>query len=163
MSSRDHQKGEIEEKLISIIYKRGKKDLRKKRPIDIVLSGQIPPNATGLLKNGRFETFLEEVSPLYDMIIIDTAPILLVTDTITIAKYCDLLVYLAKAGHTDKNLLQVPVDLVKDQKVANIGIILNAVGENESYGYGYGYNYGYGYGYKEQQKKKKWYHFKSNS
>jgi Mrp family chromosome partitioning ATPase len=116
-----------------------------------------------LLKNGRFETFLEEVSPLYDMIIIDTAPILLVTDTITIAKYCDLLVYLTKAGHTDKNLLQVPVDLVKDQKVANIGIILNAVGENESYGYGYGYNYGYGYGYKEQQKKKKWYHFKSNS
>ena len=110
---------------------------------------------------GRFETFLEELSPLYDMIIIDTAPILLVTDTITIAKYCDLLVYLAKAGHTDKNLLQVPVDLVKDQKVANIGIILNAVGENESYGYGY--NYGYGYGYKEQQKKKKWYHFKSNS
>ncbi len=147
-------------KVVDCVFK---KDLRKKRPIDIVLSGQIPPNATGLLKNGRFETFLEEVSPLYDMIIIDTAPILLVTDTITIAKYCDLLVYLAKAGHTDKNLLQVPVDLVKDQKVANIGIILNAVGENESYGYGYGYNYGYGYGYKEQQKKKKWYHFKSNS
>ena len=145
-------------KVVDCVFK---KDLRKKRPIDIVLSGQIPPNATGLLKNGRFETFLEEVSPLYDIIIIDTAPVLLVTDTITIAKYCDLLVYLAKAGHTDKNLLQVPVDLVKDQKVANIGIILNAVGENESYGYGY--NYGYGYGYKEQQKKKKWYHFKSNS
>ena len=142
-------------------------DLANKRPIDIVLSGQIPPNATGLLKNGRFETFLEEVSPLYDKIIIDTAPILLVTDTITIAKYCDLLVYLTKAGHTDKNLLQVPVDLVKDQKVANIGIILNAVGKNASYGYGYGYgygyNYGYGYGYKEQQKKKKWYQFKSKS
>ena len=101
-------------------------DLKNKRPVDIVLSGQIPPNATGLLKNGRFETFLEEVSPLYDKIIIDTAPILLVTDTITIAKYCDLLVYLTKAGHTDKKLLQVPVDLVKDQKVANIGIILNA-------------------------------------
>ena len=119
-----------------------------------------------MLKNGRFETFLEELSPLYDNIIIDTAPILLVTDTITIAKYCDLLVYLTKAGHTDKNLLQVPVELVKDQKVANIGIILNAVGKNASYGYGYGYgygyNYGYGYGYKEQQKKQKWYQFKSN-
>ena len=141
-------------------------DLKNKRPVDIVLSGQIPPNATGLLKNGRFETFLEELSPLYDNIIIDTAPILLVTDTVTIAKYCDLLVYLAKAGHTDKNLLQVPVELVKDQKVANIGIILNAVGKNASYGYGYGYgygyNYGYGYGYKEQQKKQKWYQFKSN-
>ena len=147
-------------KVVDCVFK---KDLANKRPIDILLSGQIPPNATGLLKNGRFETFLEELSPLYDNIIIDTAPILLVTDTTTIAKYCDLLVYLAKAGHTDKNLLQVPVDLVKDQKVANIGIILNAVGENESYGYGYGYNYGYGYGYKEQQKKKKWYQFKSKS
>lgn len=112
----------------------------------ILLSGDIPPNPTQLLTNGRFETLLEEAKHLYDYIIIDTAPTILVTDTLLISKYADATIYLLRAEHTEKNLLDFSKDLSQSGKIKNMAYVINGVGASRSYGYSYNYGYGYGYG-----------------
>ncbi|MDG5490123.1 tyrosine-protein kinase family protein [Psychroserpens sp. SPM9] len=113
---------------------------------EILLSGDIPPNPTQLLTNGRFEMLLEEAKALYDYIIIDTAPTILVTDTLLISKYADATIYLLRAEHTEKNLLDFSKDLSQSGKIKNMAYVINGVGASRSYGYSYNYGYGYGYG-----------------
>jgi Mrp family chromosome partitioning ATPase len=119
--------------------------------LDIIYSGDIPPNPTEILANGRFSIVLEELKQLYDYIIVDTAPTLLVADTTIITKYADAILYLIKANYTDKQILPYINNLKKQNKIDNTYIIFNNVGQNEGYGkgyaYSYQYNYGYGYGY----------------
>ncbi|MCK8480561.1 GumC family protein [Psychroserpens algicola] len=111
---------------------------------EILLSGDIPPNPTQLLTNGRFETLLNEAKQVYDYIIIDTAPTILVTDTLLISKHADATIYLLRADHTEKNLLEFSKNLSDSGKIKNMAYVINGVGSNKSYGYNYGYNYGYG-------------------
>lgn len=123
--------------------------------LDVMLSGYIPPNPAELLLNGRFEHFLNEVKQVYDYIIIDSAPTLLVTDSLLIAKYVDVAIYLIRAGVTDIKIMEHIANIHKGKKLPHLGLILNGIGKNGSYGYGYKYNYGYGYTYSEDKKKKK--------
>jgi capsular exopolysaccharide synthesis family protein len=129
--------------------------------LDFIFSGTIPPNPAELLSNGRFELLLEELKKEYDFVMVDTAPTLLVTDTTLIANLADLLVYVTRANHTDKNLLHFINELKALKKIKNAGIVLNNVGEQKGYGYKYGYsysykyNYGYGYGYGADETKRK--------
>ncbi|MGC1473640.1 MAG: polysaccharide biosynthesis tyrosine autokinase [Psychroserpens sp.] len=115
----------------------------------ILLSGDIPPNPTQLLTNGRFKAFLDEAKGLYDYIIIDTAPTILVTDTLLISKYADATIYLVRADHTEKNLLEFSRNLSDSGKIKNMAYVINGVGARRSYGYSYNYGYGYGYGSKD--------------
>jgi capsular exopolysaccharide synthesis family protein len=129
--------------------------------LDFIFSGTIPPNPAELLSNGRFELLLEELKKEYDIVMVDTAPTLLVTDTTLIANLADLLVYVIRANHTDKNLLHFINELKALKKISNAGIVLNNVGEQKGYGYKYGYsysykyNYGYGYGYGADETKRR--------
>jgi capsular exopolysaccharide synthesis family protein len=131
--------------------------------LDFIFSGTIPPNPAELLSNGRFELLLEELKKEYDIVMVDTAPTLLVTDTTLIANLADLLVYVTRANHTDKNLLHFINELKALKKISNAGIVLNNVGEQKGYGYKYGYgysysykyNYGYGYGYGADETKRR--------
>tara|TARA_R110002049_G_C9172848_1_gene562168 strand:+ start:5497 stop:7833 length:2337 start_codon:yes stop_codon:yes gene_type:complete len=116
---------------------------------DIILSGSIPPNPAHLLTNGRFEKLLEEAREEYDYIVVDTAPTILVTDTMLISKLADATIYLVRANYTEKNLLNYSKDLYESGKLKNIAYVLNSVDTNKSYGYGYNYGYNYGYGNKE--------------
>ncbi|MFD2917433.1 GumC family protein [Psychroserpens luteus] len=116
---------------------------------EILLSGDIPPNPTQLLTNGRFEKLLDEAKHLYDYIIIDTAPTILVTDTLLISKYADATIYLVRAEHTEKNLLDFSKSLSDSGKIKNMAYVINGVGASRSYGYSYNYGYGYGYGSSE--------------
>ena len=77
----------------------------------------------------------------------DCAPTLLVTDTLLISHLADATVYLTRANHTEKELLEYPKQLIQDGKLKNVGFVLNGLGVGNSYGYGYGYKYGYNYGY----------------
>lgn len=115
----------------------------------ILISGAIPPNPAHLLTNGRFEQLLEQAKTVFDYIIVDTAPTILVTDTFLISKYADLTLFLTKANYTDKKLLNFSKELQASGKLKNMGYVINSVGAGKSYsyGYGYGYNYGYNYGY----------------
>ncbi|MAC40193.1 MAG: hypothetical protein CMJ05_00180 [Pelagibacterales bacterium] len=114
--------------------------------LDILLSGPIPPNALNLLNNGNIDILIKEARAIYDYIIIDSAPTLLVADTKSIIDKSDILIYLTRCNITDKNILDHISDVANDTD-ANVGIILNGVGQQNSYGYSYGYGYKYGYGY----------------
>jgi capsular exopolysaccharide synthesis family protein len=113
---------------------------------DILPSGDIPPNPAELLMNDKISTLFENLRNIYDYIIVDTAPVAPVTDTLLISKYSDAILYVTKQGYLDKRLLQITSDLYKDGKLPNLGMILNGTKNNRGYGYGYGNAYGYGYG-----------------
>mgnify|MGYP000467261729 CR=1 FL=1 len=112
--------------------------------LDIISSGVVPPNPAELLMTKRVENLFTIVKEEYDYIIVDTAPVNLVTDTLLIAKYADMFMYVARANYLDKRLLAVPQNLYNEKRLPNMAMILNATDPKRSYGYGYG---GYGYGY----------------
>ena len=119
---------------------------------DILLSGNIPPNPTSLLTNGRYKDLIEEAKQLYDYIIVDTAPTVLVTDTMLISQFADVTVYIARANFTEKKILSFSEELFESGKIKNMAYVINGVGASRSYGYGYNYGYGYGYGSKDKDK-----------
>lgn len=118
--------------------------------VHILTSGAVPPNPYELLKLEKMGLMLKELESLYDYIIIDSAPSMLVADTFLITKYADLVIYLLRAGYTEKDLLEFPLDSKREGKLPNLSFVLNDVKINDI---GYGNKYGYGYG---EDKKKLW-------
>nr|WP_245365480.1 polysaccharide biosynthesis tyrosine autokinase [Chryseobacterium scophthalmum] len=110
---------------------------------DVIYSGAITPNPTELLSNGRYQELVESLKSTYDYIILDTAPMMLVTDSFLIADVADVIVYVTRSGHTEKELIGFINKQIKDKKIKNVGLVLNDVSKIHS-GYGYG-KYGYGY------------------
>jgi capsular exopolysaccharide synthesis family protein len=115
--------------------------------LDLIVAGAIPPNPAELLSNGRFEILINLLKTEYDYIIIDTAPTILVTDTLLISQLADVTIYVTRANHTDKKLLTYSKELDEKGKMKNMAYVINNVGGVNAYGYSYGYGYGYGYGY----------------
>ncbi len=109
--------------------------------VDFILSGSIPPNPSELLMNGRFEKLISELESNYDYIVIDTAPTMLVADTLSISESADVMMYVIRVGYTDKNLMGYINKLDKEGKINNVALVLNDVKESNI---GYGYSYGYG-------------------
>nr|WP_238528043.1 tyrosine-protein kinase family protein [Aquimarina agarivorans] len=109
--------------------------------MDFILSGAIPPNPSELLINGRFNLLLDQLELSYDYIIIDTAPTMLVADTLSICDIADVMMYVVRAGFTDKNLASYIYKLQNEGKISNVTLVLNDVKESNI---GYGYSYGYG-------------------
>ncbi len=112
--------------------------------LDIMSSGVIPPNPAELLMTKRVENLFTIVKQEYDVVLVDTAPVNLVTDTLLISKYADMFMYVVRANYLDRRLLAVPQELYNEKKLPNMAIVLNDTDPKRSYGYGYG---GYGYGY----------------
>jgi capsular exopolysaccharide synthesis family protein len=112
---------------------------------DVILSGRIPPNPAELLMSDRFEKIIDEVKGQYDYVIVDTAPTLLVTDTLLISQLADTTVYVCRAEYTDKKLLEYPKELYQEGKIKNIAFVINGI-KITNFGYGSKYGYGYGYG-----------------
>jgi capsular exopolysaccharide synthesis family protein len=124
-------------------------------PVDLILSGAIPPNPAELLMNNRMEKLLEKEKSNYDYIIVDTAPTMIVTDTLLISPLADTTLYITRAGYTEKKLLDFPRDLREQGKLKGVAIVLNDVDYSKfSYGAKYGYSYGYGYGYGTDEDKR---------
>jgi tyrosine-protein kinase Etk/Wzc len=116
-------------------------------PVDFILSGTIPPNPAELFMNDRMEILLKRMSKIYDFVIVDTAPTMIVTDTLLISPLADTTLYIIRAGYTEKNMLEFPKELKKQKKLKGLAVILNDVDYSKfSYGAKYGYSYGYGYG-----------------
>ncbi|MDT0556651.1 GumC family protein [Patiriisocius hiemis] len=110
--------------------------------LDIILSGTIPPNPAELLMQDRTSQFFNELNDSYDYIIVDTAPSMLVTDTLLINKLADITLYVFRAGYTDKDLLEYCKDVTSQGKLTNVSGVLNNVDINN---FGYGNKYGYSY------------------
>ena len=123
---------------------------------DFIYSGSIPPNPTDLLQNGKLEKLLEMIKRdnKYQYIVLDTAPLLLVTDSFLIADKSDAVVYVTRSEVTENSYIEFLNNSHDGQKLKNVGIVLNGVKESN---FGYGNKYGYGY---NADVKKKWWQFK---
>ena len=119
---------------------------------DFIYSGSIPPNPADLLQNGRYEQLLDAVKNDYQYIILDTAPLMLVTDSLLIADVADATVYVTRSEVTEKAYIEFANNQIDSQKIKNVGFVLNDVHKTN---FGYGNKYGYGY----QAEEKKWWQF----
>jgi capsular exopolysaccharide synthesis family protein len=123
--------------------------------LDIIAAGPIPPNPAELLEKENLETAINYLKKKYDYVLLDTAPIGLVSDTLSVGKVADATLFVVRANYTLKADLELVNSLAAENRLPNVNIILNAakVESNsytyKKYGYGYGYGYGrrYGYGY----------------
>lgn len=123
---------------------------------DIIPSGPTPPNPAELANSKNFDSLLEELRNSYDIIIIDTPPIGIVSDAIFSFQRADLPIYVSRANYSKRVFINNINYLYEQKSIQNLSVILNGVSIMSSkygygysgYGYGYsGYGYGYGFGY----------------
>jgi capsular exopolysaccharide synthesis family protein len=137
-----------------IIYGTGLENL------SIIPVGPLPPNPSELLAGNRMTELITQLRNEYDVIIIDTPPLGLISDPELIAPLADACVFLTRHDHTQKEILnKVMQDVTRTNVFTNISLIFNGVktkglGYRNYYGYGYGYGYKYMYG--QESKSKKW-------
>ncbi len=105
---------------------------------DILPAGVIPPNPAELLMSKKVEAMFTQFKSEYDYIIVDTAPVSLVTDTLLISKNADAFIYVVRANYLEKALLKTPEVLYKESKLPNMCVLLNDTDTINGYGYGYG-------------------------
>jgi tyrosine-protein kinase Etk/Wzc len=125
----------------------------------IVPAGNLIEEPSELLVNGRLAILLNYLDTQFDTVIIDTAPIKVLTDGLVIAPYCNLVLNVIRHNHTPKSHVEMLDKDMQSYDIQNVGIIFNGV-KNRGFGkYSYGYGHGYGYdirsSYEEYGKKKK--------
>lgn len=131
----------------------------------ILPGGTVPPNPTELLAREGLEKAIETLKKNFDYVILDTAPVGMVTDTLLIGRVADLSVYVCRADYTRKAEFTLINELAENNKLPNLCIAINGLDlQKKKYGYYYGYGkygkyygygkrYGYGYGYGEHKVK----------
>ena len=107
--------------------------------LDIIPSGVIPPNPAELLMSDRMQELFDIVSKDYDYVIVDTAAVGLVTDTMLIGHHADLFIYVVRANYIDKRQLHLAETFYNEKRLPNMTILLNSVNHKKGNGYGYGY------------------------
>lgn len=112
--------------------------------LDIVTSGPVPPNPSELLSSERMGKMIRELSEVYDMIIIDSPPIVSVSDPLILSKHVQGVILVTWAGKTTYDAVHKGLKLFKEMSTPLIGLVLNRFDARKS-GYHYGYG-GYGYG-----------------
>lgn len=112
--------------------------------LSVITRGKSPSNPSELLSSGKFKEFLDLISPMFDHVIIDTPPVLAVTDGIIISQFAGVNLVIARYAKTQLKELELTVNRFEQVGVKVNGIILNDI-QRSSAGYGYGYNYSYGY------------------
>jgi tyrosine-protein kinase Etk/Wzc len=116
----------------------------------IIGAGPIPPNPSEMIMDSKMDELFTYLRANFEIIIIDSAPVGLVSDSKILAKYADATLYVIRQRYTVKKQLAFVDDLHKNKILPNMGLIVNDVkigGANSYYGYGYGYGYGYSYNY----------------
>ena len=111
--------------------------------------GPVPPNPSELLLGQRVADLFAWLKENFDVIIIDSAPVGMVSDAQTLSKFADCTLYLVRQGHTFKKQVVLIDEFYRENKLPKVSIIINDIKMKAGYGYyGYGrYGYGYGYGY----------------
>jgi capsular exopolysaccharide synthesis family protein len=124
--------------------------------IHVLPSGPIPPNPAEMIESKRFKEMMDMLKQRFDYIIIDSAPIGIVSDLLPIMEHADLLIYAVRQGALEKSNLRLISKLYAENKIQSFATLLNGVEQNRSsyaYGYGYGYGYGYAKDYYEEDRK----------
>jgi capsular exopolysaccharide synthesis family protein len=112
-------------------------------------SGAIPPNPAELIETELMKKFMARAKKEFDIIIIDTPPVAIVTDTLLLAPYVDINLFIVRQRYTSRNTLEMIDQLNNHGELKNMAIIINDISLSGYYGYGmrYGYTHGYGYSY----------------
>jgi len=106
------------------------------------------PTSAEILLDPKVSALFQELQSQFDTIIIDTAPVGLVSDAITLGQHANACVYIVRHNYTYKKQVQLIDELYTQKKLPHLSIVINDIKGSSGYGsYGYGYgNYGYGYG-----------------
>ena len=116
----------------------------------ILQTGPIPPNPNELLSKRRMGELINQLKKEFDYLVIDSAPVGVVSDTFLISKYTDACIYVVRENFSEKDTVSFINNLVHDKRLRNVAVVLN-VATNMStqgrYKYGYKYSYRYRYGY----------------
>lgn len=124
--------------------------------LDLILSGDIPPNPSELLGSARMTELLRRLREHYDYILLDTPPVNLVTDAVVLARRSDGVLFVVRANKSERGAVSYAVEQLGYAQAKILGFVLDDVsGGGSGYGYGkYKYKkygqyrrYGYGYGY----------------
>ena len=109
--------------------------------LDLLLAGPIPPNPTEIVSRQSLDEIFQILRDEYDYIIVDTAPVGLVSDSLQIGRVCDVTVYMCRADFTPKTSFELINGLSADKKLPNMAIVINGIDMSKKK---YGYYYGYG-------------------
>lgn len=119
-------------------------DVIQKNPnglaFDVITSGPIPPNPAELLLSQRVDDMFAELRKRYDYIVVDTAPVGLVSDTLTLSRIGDATIYVCRANYTTKTDIQYANSIYEEGRLKKMSILLNDTIVRKGYGYGYGEN-----------------------
>lgn len=134
-----------------LIGKAALADLVKQVPgqenLYVLACGPIPPNPSELLLDDKVDELFDWLKREFDVIVIDTAPVGMVSDAQTLSKYADASLYIVRQGHTFKKQITLIEEFYQYKKLPKVSVVINDVKLKAGYGY-YGYGrYGYGYGY----------------
>jgi len=129
--------------------------------LSVINAGPVPPNPGELMAKPALDLLIAECKEKFDYIILDTAPIGIVSDSYALNRFADVSLYIVRADYTPKKNIEDATILYKQKKLTRMYFILNAAdfqkasyryGYGKKYGYGYGNKYGYGYGYNDEEK-----------
>ena len=124
--------------------------------LDVLMAGPIPPNPNELLMSKRFDQMIDYARAHYDYVILDTAPLGMVSDTFLLTRAVDIVVYVARANYTNKAAIEMLNGWIRSKRIAvPTYLILNDVNmKSKAYSYRQygGGRYGYGYGYANQSR-----------
>ena len=109
--------------------------------------GPVPPNPAELMMSAKLREMITELKSQFDYLVIDSAPFALVTDSFLLKDVSDSTIVVTRFKKTNFQLIEFIEEAYKEQRLPNMGIVLNGAEAVRGYGYNYGYGYGYGYGY----------------
>jgi non-specific protein-tyrosine kinase len=110
----------------------------------VLTSGPLPPNPSELLSSPRVQKLIDEVAERVDVVVLDTPPVLPVTDALVVSRCVDAVLLVTAAGTTTRRVAQRAVELLRQVGAPLRGLVLNRASDKFGYGYGYGYGYGAG-------------------
>ena len=113
-------------------------------------SGPVPPNPAELIDTPEMKQLLETAGNEFDFIVIDTPPVAVVVDSLLLAQFADVNIFVVRQNYSSKDSLLLANDLQKRPEINGLGLVVNDVSHGSSYSLGkyrYSYNYGYGYNY----------------
>ena len=122
--------------------------------LDVLFSGQIAPNPNDLLDMPKFDDMIKYLKTKYDYVVLDSAPVMLVSDTLQLVDKADVILYVVRSEFTEKGMIDFAAGFQIENQIENMAFVLNSVRpENTKYGKKYGYGY---YSYTHDEKPKWW-------
>ncbi len=117
------------------------KDIIIKEPVadnfDIIVGGPVPPNPAEMLASNEIDVFFDEVRPMYEFVIVDSAPVGMVSDSFMLDRIADATVYVCRANKTSLNDISFLTQLYEQKRLKHLSLVVNGTTTTKGYGYGY--------------------------